>query len=336
MSLLLKRLPTLLLVLLLLLVGGIILGVFWVWRAPTEEPALRVGYNHWAGYEFLSLAEEFGLYEQEGVVVQLVELGSLGDVRRAFERGQVDVMASTLIESVLAQELTRDQVSIIYAADYSAGSDMIVARQDVEGVAGLKGKRIGVEPAALDLLVVMIALGQAGLSLDDVTVVPLSQGELVEGFRQGRIDAAATYPVVSHVLLARPELHRLWDSTAAPGSIVDVFSVKEEMLRSRRDQLVHFLRAYDGALRLHRENPTVTVERMARRQNVTPKQFERALEGIELLEFGQQAELLQAGGVVERSSEQTLEALRALSFYPDNAVGRPAVDPSLVEEASRP
>jgi len=59
------------------------------------EP-LRIGFNPWPGYEFIYLAKVKGFYEANDIDVKLVELNALGDVRRAFERGQIDIMASTM------------------------------------------------------------------------------------------------------------------------------------------------------------------------------------------------------------------------------------------------
>jgi len=63
--------------------------------ACTEQSAqktLRVGFNTWPGYEFIYLAKVKGMYRKHGLDVKLVELNALGDVRRSFERGQIDVM----------------------------------------------------------------------------------------------------------------------------------------------------------------------------------------------------------------------------------------------------
>ena len=64
-------------------------------QAP--QPPVRIGINFWPGYEFLYLAEKQGFFKQEGVPVELIQFSSMGDARRAFERGQVDAMAVTLI-----------------------------------------------------------------------------------------------------------------------------------------------------------------------------------------------------------------------------------------------
>ena len=55
-------------------------------KRSSEE--LRVGVNPWPGYEALYLAQHRGLFDREGIKVKLVDFQSLGDARRAFERGR--------------------------------------------------------------------------------------------------------------------------------------------------------------------------------------------------------------------------------------------------------
>ena len=75
------------------------LGLFSVLAlsACSEAPSdpLRVGINPWPGYGPLFLAADKGFFAEEGIDVELVELTSLADVRRAFERGQIDGMTSS-------------------------------------------------------------------------------------------------------------------------------------------------------------------------------------------------------------------------------------------------
>ena len=66
-----------------------------------ENPPIRIGSTLWPGYDFLYLAKEKGFFEEEGVNVQLFDFVSLSDSRRAFERGQIDVLTGTIVEMLI-------------------------------------------------------------------------------------------------------------------------------------------------------------------------------------------------------------------------------------------
>ena len=85
-----------------LLVCGLALLALSLGSCSTERAhptPLRIGINAWPGYEFLYLAQEKGFFREAGVEVQLIEFNSLSDVRRSFERNQIDGFAGTMVES---------------------------------------------------------------------------------------------------------------------------------------------------------------------------------------------------------------------------------------------
>ncbi|MCX5690211.1 MAG: ABC transporter substrate-binding protein, partial [Planctomycetota bacterium] len=128
-----------------------------VWKAiqvrnPVPEP-LRIGLNPWPGYEFASLAAAKGYFEVEGVDARLLELSSLGDCRRAFERGQVDGFFGTLIEVLESDARLKRNSQVVCVVDYSDGADSIIARKPISSVAELRGKRVAIESGSVNVLV---------------------------------------------------------------------------------------------------------------------------------------------------------------------------------------
>jgi len=115
-----------------LLVGGFLTSCSDIAGKP-----LRVALNPWPGYAFLFLAQEKGYFADEGVNVELVELSSLSDVRKAFERGQVDGMASSLVEVLEVSKNSNRQAVVSLMADYSNGADVILAGKRFADVVSL-------------------------------------------------------------------------------------------------------------------------------------------------------------------------------------------------------
>ena len=76
---------------------------------------LRVGITPAPGYELNFLAEEKGFFREEGLEVRLVEFTCLADCRRAFARGQVDVLGSTAVEVAGSGERTAEVAKFLRA-----------------------------------------------------------------------------------------------------------------------------------------------------------------------------------------------------------------------------
>src|ERR1051326_7331209 len=186
----------------------------------SKKLPLRLGVNFWATTEFIFLAQSQGYFDQEGIPVELVEYSSLNDLRRGFERGQVDAMACSLVEVLMARENTSRRPQLVQIVDFSNGADFIVAKPGIASVAALKGRRVGAETGSMGILVLGRALEQAGLSLDDVSVISKDQSNMERTYLSGEVDAAVTYPPFS-VGLNGEKGHIIFDSTHIPGEVVD-------------------------------------------------------------------------------------------------------------------
>lgn len=141
-------------------------------KAPAE---LRMGISAWPGYEFFYLAKVKGYYADEKLNVTLVELGSLSDIRRSYERGQINLFNSTLFEILQTRALTSNIPRIISVSDYSHGADVILASPDVADIASLKGKKVGVEHGTINIYLLGRALEKNNLSLADITLIGSDQ-----------------------------------------------------------------------------------------------------------------------------------------------------------------
>ena len=112
--------------------------------APEKPAALRVGLNPWPAYEFLYLAQEKGFYRAEGIEVRLVEFNSLSDARRAYERGQINVLASTVIEVLQARDNSPRSPQIVQVVDYHRA--IAYTRQNPADAHRIMAEREGLTP----------------------------------------------------------------------------------------------------------------------------------------------------------------------------------------------
>ncbi|MEM9372324.1 MAG: ABC transporter substrate-binding protein [Planctomycetota bacterium] len=244
--------------------------------APPDQP-VRLAINTWVGYEFAVLARELGYYEEEGAHVRLLELTSLGDVRRAYERGQADGMFGTTIELVRSRGSGRDPVPVL-VADFSLGADVIIANEPVSQLADLRGMRIGVETGTLGMYVLMRALDSCGLSWQDVQVMHIPHTSQAAAMETGEIDAVVTFPPNSTELLAEGSRAVIFSSADIPGEVVDLLSVDAKVLDERRREIDRVLRAYFRALAYAESHPQEASRIMSERLGISSAEVLRLLE----------------------------------------------------------
>jgi NitT/TauT family transport system substrate-binding protein len=278
-----------------MILGCVLLGCG---RTPAEP--VRVGYSLWPGSELLPLAASRGYFADEHVDVQLVELGALSDVRRVFERGQVDAMACTPAELLVARAAADRHATVVAVLDVSTGADVVLGGPRVAGLKDLRGRRIAVEPGSVGLVMLARALDTAGLAWRDATRVPLAQSEMAAALADGRVDAVVTYAPYAERLDALPGVHRVFDSAAIRGEIVDVLAVDERLARERPDATAAIARAVARARDLVVGDPDAVVPFIAADLQMAPDDVRAVLHGgMTLPSLAEQRAALAPGGQVE-------------------------------------
>lgn len=277
-----------------------------------ERPApIRIGINPWPAWEFFHLADVRGYYQDGGVDVQIVEFSSLGDAKRAYERGQVDAYLGTLVE-VATTRAGADRAPVVaLVTDYSNGADQVIARAPAAQPRDLLGRRVAVEKGSLNVFVLARALESCGASLSDVELVDLDQLGMLEAFRQGTVDAIVAYPPVSVDALKLPGSVSVFTSASIPGEIVDVLAVDGALLRERPADVEAIRGAYARAVLEYERHPQSALAVMAKREGLSPDEFATALrDGIQLVDAGEQQEYLRPGGKVAANFAAVVDVLR--------------------------
>lgn len=278
---------------------------------PAERPLISIGVNPWIGYEYLHLAVHKGFFAEEGVRVRLVEFGSINDSTRAFQRAEVDVLACSPVELLLTAAQSSRQVKVFHVMDFSNGADVVLARKPIADVAGLRGARVAVEPGTVTTFLLLRALESAGLTLDDVTMVPSDQFHMFDVFTAGEVDAVVTFPPVSSVLLATGQVNPLFDSKRVPGEIVDMLATDAAVLQARPHEVAAIIRGFERTAEFVETHPAEAHAFMAARMRMKPDEVAAVLAtGIHITRLAEQEALLAAGGSLTTSLRLNAEILR--------------------------
>lgn len=319
--------PVALALLLLLLAFAATLAVL----ARTPRPPMRIAINTWAAFEFAYLAQEKGFFRDEGLDLRLVEMGTLGDCRRAFERAQADAMFASLAEVLIAREQGERDPRIVLVTDATDGADVIVAKPPALSIPDLRGKRIAVEEGSFTIVLLSRALELAGMSLADVKTVSMPVMNMVDALRRGEIDAAVCYPPYSLDALDSGAATKVFDSSRLPGEIIDVVAVDADFARVRMKDAAAFVRAFHRAQDYAREHPAESFAIMAAREHIPPDVFADILtNGIRVFTRDDQARFLGPGGSLAASTAAMDRALRATGQL--TRPSKPEKALSLVEE----
>jgi NitT/TauT family transport system substrate-binding protein len=244
---------------------------------------MRICTIQWPGYEPLYLARSLGHFA--AAPVELLEYPSTSDCLRAFGAGAIDAVALTLDETLRLLE-AEIPLKVVLVMDFSNGADAIVARTEVQTLADLKGRRVGVENTALGAYMLTRALQGVGFQPVDVQVVPLSPNEHESAFLAGAVDAVVTFDPVRTRLLTNGA-HQLFSSKEIPGEILDVLVVQRDYATRYPERVQTLLTHWYTTLAYLKTNPHDAARGMSPRLKLSPEQ---TLQSLDRLHFPSQEE----------------------------------------------
>lgn len=246
--------------------------------ACTRSRPILVGIHPWIGYETLNLARELHWVPAE---VQFRDGKDASDSLAALNAGELDAACLTLDET-LAARAAGVPLTVVLVFDVSAGADMVLAHPSIESLAGLAGKRIGVEQNSVGELVLEKLLEAARLSRSALIRVNLPVGQQqIEAWQGNKVDAVITYEPAASKLLDLGA-RRLFDSRQMPDTIFDVLAVRADRIQGNQTALKSLVAAHFRALTHLQTNREDAIYRITEHQKISIGDLKRSLSGVAL------------------------------------------------------
>ena len=212
------------------------------------ETAVAMGTQPWLGYGPWYIADEKGYFSDEGVDVTLTNFMTDADMTAAFAAGRIQ-MANAASHSALKLMEQDLDISIVLLLDASLTADAILADSSIETVADLKGTSIAFEEGSVSNLLLGYALQENGLSLDDITPVPMGPSEAATALIGGSVPSAVTYePYISEAEANSDAFHTLFTAAEKEGLISDVLVVNNDFLAENPEAVQSVVNAWGPSI----------------------------------------------------------------------------------------
>lgn len=246
-------------------------------QGATEEQApLKVAWLVFNGYGPFFVAQEKGIFQKHNVQVQGVPADTTASQIVDLAGNAAD--CALIVFSNAIPVANSNNLKIVMVIDSTNGADQLLAPSDVNSVADLKGKRIGVAFGSYGELFVREILKKNGLSTGDVQFVNIPPEGLVDAL--GRtVDAGHTYdPFTSQ---ASSKGYKEIASTAdIPNLIFDAVACNSSVLRQRPNDVRAFIASWFEALTWWQANAQAGNAIIAQATSQKPEDI--STEGIKL------------------------------------------------------
>ena len=212
----------------------------------TLKKPLTVGVVTWGGYaggeyfnKGFAATKESRYWTDYNLLVQFKVIDDFNTSREAWKSGDVDVLWITADSFPCeAGNLKEFDPVVIFQSDWSRGGDALVARQGIETINDLKGKKIAVAFGTPSHTLLINLLGTAGIDYKDVTIVQVPSAlDAATAYKAKSVDAAVVWSPDDEDCVSKVPGTKILKSTKGTNIIADVFYVKREFLNSHRAEL---------------------------------------------------------------------------------------------------
>jgi NitT/TauT family transport system substrate-binding protein len=250
-----------------------------------QEPVtVRIGTQPWIGYGPWWIAKEQGIFEKNGLAVELVDFVEDKEVNAAFASGNMEA-ANLATHTAIKLFAAGVDLKIILLEDASYEADAVVAPSTVTSIADLKGKKVAYEEGTTSDLLLNYALMQNGMSVADIEPVFMPASDAGATLIAGQVDLAVTYePYISAALAENSDLKLLYTAAERPGLISDVLVVPGSL----SPEVIEKLRkVWDEALAFYKENPEQAKAIIANNVGSSPEELTTAFDGVKFYDLAE-------------------------------------------------
>ncbi|WP_353807619.1 aliphatic sulfonate ABC transporter substrate-binding protein [Agromyces sp. SYSU T00194] len=226
-----------------------------------EQETIQVNFGYipdFNGTSLLAIADDQGYWEKYGLEVETpsftngpLQIQALGTGDLDF--GYIGPGAFWLPASGEAK---------IVAMNTLGQSDRVVGQPGIETMEDLRGKTVAVPEGTSGDMILTLALQEAGMTKDDVELVPMEPSAIVSALASGQVDGAGFwYPALATVKEQVPDLVEIAQNSDFEDTVAfpTAFVAGNDVVENEPEKVERVLKALRDAITFRYENPDEAV-----------------------------------------------------------------------------
>jgi NitT/TauT family transport system substrate-binding protein len=267
-----------------------VIGILIVGCAPAEElpktsgEVIKVAKYYWPGQFWIEIADEKGFFDDAGLNVELVDTNSdfFGSLQDMVD-GRMDVNQFVLYDLIDFNAKGADLVSVINV-DISAGADTIIAKNEIERVADLRGKKIGLQQETFSEYMLEVVLERNGLTKDDVVCVE-TKAEDIEPLVNGEVDALVVFEPFASRAVEKVNGRKIFDTSQIPGLIPDVMAFHKSFIEENPNDVQAYVNVWHRTTEFIKEHPEEAFGIIARIYDIPVEDVRGFTDDVKILDL---------------------------------------------------
>lgn len=216
--------------------------------SSSATDSISMATQPWLGYGPWYIAQDKGYFADQDLDVKITSFNDDAQMTAAIGSGEVDVL-NEATHSALREIENGTDGYVALVLDTSMTADAVLAGAGVDSVKDLKGKKVAFEEGSVSNLLLDHALTENGMSIDDITAVPMAPSDAAVALQSKRVDAAVTYePYITDTAGKDDSVKTLYTADAQPGLISDTLFVSKKALEEKPEAVQKLINAWGPAI----------------------------------------------------------------------------------------
>jgi NitT/TauT family transport system substrate-binding protein len=302
--------------------------------AQPESGTFRMGIEPWLGYGPWRIAESEGIFEDNGLDVEITNFETDDQINAAFAAGKLDG-TNIATHTALRFAASGLPIKIVLLEDQSLEADAILAHSDVGSIQDLAGKSVAFEEGTTSDILLSYALAQNDMTKSDIKVVPLAAANAGAAFIAGKVDAAVTYePYLTTALKEDPGAKLLYTAGEDPGLVSDVFVVSQDTLDQKPGQIAALVKSWGQAVDAYNADKPASQAIIEKSVGADPGDLKTAFKGVKFYSLAENRDEL-GGAFADQVLEDVKQSATDAGLLEGDVDAKSLIVASFVDEAAK-
>lgn len=281
-----------------------------------------------------------------GVPIQWRSFSAGGAALSALAAGEVDIsrLGSSPTVAGIVNGLPIDVIGI---SGVITGSERLIARDEFQSLADLKGHPIAYPPGSTAQYALMAAIETQGFKPSDFQLVPLKPTDIFAAWKRGDIDAGWVWAPHSNKMVAAGghEIMTTEDLQKAGYIVWNDYVVRRDFAKKYPSLVVEFLQTHQALVESYKADTKGAAQIIAKELDIDPGVALDALKGLEYPSLEEQLTKKWLGDSETKADAQVAKAMKNTARFlvsqgvlkekdiPDSFA--PAINTTYMEQAAK-
>lgn len=167
--------------------------------------------------------------DKYGIEIEVTQINDYIESINQYTAGEYDGCTMTNMDALTIPAAGGVDSTALIVGDFSNGNDGVVLKGK-ESLADIKGQTVNLVELSVSHYLLARGLESVGMSEQDVTVVNISDADMVAAYSTDEVTAVVTWNPLLSEIEAMPNSTKVYDSSSIPGEIIDLMVVNTKTL----------------------------------------------------------------------------------------------------------